>query len=352
MTHILVLNLGSTSSKIAIFDNETCIKREEISHDQALTSLPLEEQITVRRQNIEDFIALGTKDEIQLDVISCRGGLLRPISGGVYHIDTQMYDDLKSFKYGVHASNLSGVIGYQLAQDLNVPVYTVDPVVVDELIEVARVTGLKGIERKSIFHALNQKAVARQYAKDAQTTYTSINVIVAHMGGGITVGAHERGDVIDVNDGLLGEGPMSPERAGSIPNDLLYAFGYEQQLTPKEMAHALSKAGGFISLLGTNDLKSLAATYDSDPKVKLAFDALAYQVAKTIGERAVSLKGQVDQIILTGGLSHNATLVQNITEYVSWIADVTVYAGEREMDTLAHRANEVMHGNEDAKWYR
>ena len=210
MTHILVLNLGSTSSKIAIFDNETCIKREEISHDQALTSLPLEEQITVRRQNIEDFIALGTKDEIQLDVISCRGGLLRPISGGVYHIDTQMYDDLKSFKYGVHASNLSGVIGYQLAQDLNVPVYTVDPVVVDELIEVARVTGLKGIERKSIFHALNQKAVARQYAKDAQTTYTSINVIVAHMGGGITVGAHERGDVIDVNDGLLGEGPMSP----------------------------------------------------------------------------------------------------------------------------------------------
>ena len=118
------------------------------------------------------------------------------------------------------------------------------------------------------------------------------------------------------------------------------------------MAHALSKAGGFISLLGTNDLKSLAATYDSDPKVKLAFDALAYQVAKTIGERAVSLKGQVDQIILTGGLSHNATLVQNITEYVSWIADVTVYAGEREMDTLAHRANEVMHGNEDAKWYR
>ncbi|MGP5093745.1 butyrate kinase [Staphylococcus equorum] len=352
MSQILVLNLGSTSSKVAIYTDAYCNYNETIRHDFEITSLNLIEQIKHRRFEIEHFVKkVADVNFSDFDGIACRGGLLKPIRGGVYTINETMYNDLRTFKYGNHASNLSGVIGYELSQDLQIPVFTIDPVVVDELMDIARVTGIKGIKRRCIFHALNQKAVASLYANTSNKTYKQVNVIVAHMGGGITVGAHKQGLVVDVNVGLLGEGPFSPERAGSIPNDLLYKYGYKRNFTPQEMNHFLSKKGGFVNMFNTNDLKGLSHKYESDNDVKLAFDALAYQVAKAIGERAIVFKGNVDQVILTGGLSYNKTLTSLIQSYVDWIAPVTIYPGEKEMDALATRTSLVLEGIESAKVY-
>ncbi|WP_436859933.1 butyrate kinase [Staphylococcus caeli] len=352
MARILVLNLGSTSSKIAIYDDSLCVKSETIRHPLEVTSLSLVDQKTPRKKEIEYFINHAMNMQFdQIDAIACRGGLLKPILGGVYNVNDKMYEELKICKYGVHASNLSGIIGYEIAKLYGIPVFTVDPVVVDELIPIAKLTGIEGIERRSVFHALNQKAVARMYANSINKRYSDINVIVAHMGGGITVGAHKKGNVVDVNDGLLGEGPYSPERAGSIPNDQLYQFGYKHNFTPTEMNHFLSKEGGFISMFNTNDIQQLSTMYHTNSKVKLAIDGLAYQVAKAIGERATILQGKINQILLTGGLSHNKFINEHIQSYVDWIAPVTVYPGEKEMDALALRTIAVLNGNELAKAY-
>lgn len=352
MTRILVLNLGSTSSKIAVYKAHQCMWYDTIRHDIQLTNIPLLEQKPLRLKEIIYSLNLTSDYTIKnFDAIACRGGLLKPMQGGVYHINNEMYEDLKAFKYGVHASNLSGMIGYELGIEMNIPAFIIDPVVVDELFDIAKVTGLKNIKRRSIFHALNQKAVARLYASSIQQAYEDVNVIVAHMGGGITIGAHKNGQVVDVNDGLLGEGPFSPERAGSLPNDQLYEFGYKHKFTPEEMNHFLSKKGGFISMFKTNDLKLLSDKYDSNSEVKLAFDALAYQVSNAIGARSIIFRGQVDQIILTGGLSYNKLLVQKIISFVDWIAPVTIYPGEKEMDTLALRTSNVLDGKEKVKAY-
>lgn len=352
MTRILVLNLGSTSSKIAVYEAHQCKWHDTIRHDIQLTNASLLEQKPLRLKEIIYSLNLTSDYTIKnFDAIACRGGLLKPMQGGVYHINNKMYDDLKAFKYGVHASNLSGMIGYELGIEMNIPAFIIDPVVVDELFDIAKVTGLKEIKRRSIFHALNQKAVARLYASSIHQAYEDVNVIVAHMGGGITVGAHKNGQVVDVNDGLLGEGPFSPERAGSMPNDQLYEFGYKHNFTPQEMNHFLSKKGGFISMFKTNDLKLLSDKYDSNSEVKLAFDALAYQVSNAIGARSIIFRGQVDQIILTGGLSYNHLLVQKIISFVYWIAPVTIYPGEKEMDTLALRTSNVLDGKEKVKAY-
>jgi len=352
MARILVLNLGSTSSKVAIYEDGVCVRSETIRHQLQITSLSLIDQKAPRKKEIEHFINYTMNMNFnQIDAIACRGGLLKPIPGGVYDVNDKMYHDLKICKYGVHASNLSGIIGYEIAQLYKIPAFTVDPVVVDEMISIARLTGIEGIERRSVFHALNQKAVAHMYANSINKRYSEVNVIVAHMGGGITIGAHKKGNVIDVNDGLLGDGPFSPERSGSIPNDQLYQFGYQHNFTPTEMNHFLSKECGFISMFKTNDLEQLSKMYDTDSKVKLTFDALAYQVAKSIGERAVTLQGNIDQIILTGGLSYNAHINNQIQSYVDWIAPVIVYPGEKEMDALAVRTTAVLNGNELAKAY-
>lgn len=351
-TKILVLNLGSTSSKIAInFDNQ-CVFYENLKHDMALTSLPLSEQEGKRLEEIHARIRTEGYDLHHFDGIACRGGLVKPIEGGVYHVTKEMVADLSSFKYGSHASNLSAMTGYTLGNMYGVPVYTLDPPVTDEFIPISRVTGIKGVARKSVYHALNQKAVARMYAKSVNRPYDEINVIVAHMGGGTTVGAHLKGKVVDVNDGLLGEGPMSPERAGSVPNDALYQYGFERQMSPKDFNHFLSRKTGFISLCGSNDVESICREMDQNAEYKLAVDSCIYQVSKAIGERSISLKGQVDQIILTGGLAYNTYITDEIKRYVDWIAPVTIYAGEKEMDALATRVYDLFIDHEEAKDYR
>lgn len=352
MKKILVLNLGSTSSKVAVFDNYDMLFEDVIRHDIEQTNLPLIEQVPFRLESIKNSLNQHHISLQAIDAIACRGGVLKPIQGGTYLVNNIMYQDLKSFKYGFHASNLSGIIGYTFAKELNIQTYIVDPVVVDELIPEARITGIKGIERRSIFHALNQKSVAKQYATDIGKEYEDINVIVAHLGGGISVGAHKKGRVIEVNDGLLGEGPFSPERAGSIPNDALIKWVIDHNLNAKEANNELSKNSGLLSYFGTNDCRKVEEMMENgDKTAKLVLDAMCYQIAKSIGSCAVVLEGKIDQIIITGGLSYSKYITNKVKQYVSWLQNVTIYEGEKEMYSLNIGVLDLLHGKISTKSY-
>lgn len=352
MKKILVLNLGSTSSKVSVFTNYDMLFEDVIRHNIEQTNLPLIDQVPIRLESIKKSLEQHQISLQAIDAIACRGGVLKPVEGGTYLINDMMYHDLKTFKYGFHASNLSGVIGYELSQELNIHSYIVDPVVVDELIPDARITGIKGIERRSIFHALNHKSVAKQYASEIGKKYEDINVIVAHLGGGISVGAHRKGRVIDVNDGLLGEGPFSPERAGSIPNDALIKWVIDHDFTVIEANNELSKHSGLLSYFGTNDfIKVEEMMANGDETAKLVLDAMCYQISKSIGSCAVVLEGQVDQIILTGGLSYSKYLINKVKRYVSWLQNVTIYEGEKEMHALNVGVMDLLHGKISTKSY-
>ncbi|MBF0842261.1 butyrate kinase [Staphylococcus lentus] len=352
MKNILVLNLGSTSSKVAVFTDYEMLYEDVIRHDMNVTNLPLIDQVPYRLESIKNSMNQHNVSLQAIDAIACRGGVLKPIQGGTYLINEKMLEDLKTFKYGFHASNLSGLIGYELSKKFKIKAYIVDPVVVDELIPEARITGIKGIERKSIFHALNQKSVAKQYAEDNNKVYDDINVIVAHLGGGISVGAHKKGRVVEVNDGLLGEGPFSPERAGSIPNDALIKWVKENNFTVEEANNQLSKSSGLLSYFGTNDCREVVRMINEGNKeAKLVLDAMAYQIAKSISACAVPLEGEVDQIIITGGLSYSEYLVNKAKKYVSWLQNVTIYKGEKEMQALNVGILDLLQGKISTKSY-
>ncbi|MCS4485499.1 butyrate kinase [Staphylococcus americanisciuri] len=352
MTQILVLNLGSTSSKIAIYQDNECLFEECIVHDMFLLSQPLAQQAPLRQKCIEQTLEQHQIYLTAINAIACRGGLLKPIVGGTYAVNDKMYTDLENGRYGLHASNLSGMIGYQLGKLYKIPVYTTDPVVIDELIDEVRYTGLPDVSRKSIFHALNHKAVARCYAKNSHKNYEDVNVIVAHMGGGISIAAHRQGRVIDVNEALYGEGPMALTRAGSIPNDLLLQFAQDSNYTVTDMKDYLTRQSGIKAYTGTTDFKALMNQYNTDSTIKQLIDALAIQIAKAIGERAALLKGQVDQIIFTGGISYNQQFISLIQDYIEWIAPITIYAGEYEMTTLAEQAYLAYHQQISINTYR
>lgn len=350
--HILVLNLGSTSTKVAIFKDKTSLFESTLRHPTEVTSLELVDQTEHRYETILEFVKENNFDINDIDVISARGGVIKPVAGGTYAINDKMIEDLSSNKYGNHASNLSGILASRFQQLLNVPAVITDPVVVDELLEEVRMTGIKGIERKSIFHALNQKAVARKFAESIDKTYEDINVIVAHMGGGITVGAHRKGKVIDVNDGLAGEGPLSPTRSGSIPNDLIIKHVLDNNLSYDDAYKLITKEGGFVSLANTQDALELEnKALAGDAYAEQIYTVLAIQLAKEIASRAAVLQGDVDQIIFTGGLAYSKYLMELVKPYISFIADVTVYPGEEEMQALAEGAYRVQMKEETAKIY-
>lgn len=350
--HILVLNLGSTSTKVAIFKDKTSLFESTLRHPTEVTSLDLVDQTEHRYEAILEFVRSNDFDIKDIDIISARGGLLKPVSGGTYNINDKMIEDLSSDKFGNHASNLSGLLAHRIQETIDVPAVITDPVVVDELLEEVRMTGIKGIERKSIFHALNQKAVARKFAESINKSYEDINVIVAHMGGGITVGAHEKGKVIDVNDGLAGEGPLSPTRSGSIPNDLMIKYVLENNLTYEQAYNLLTKQGGFVSLANTQDALELEnKALDGDKEAEKIYTVLAIQLAKEIASRAAVLKGEVDQIIFTGGLAYSKYLMELVKPYIEFIAEITVYPGEEEMQALAEGAYRVYMKEEIAKTY-
>ncbi|UFT97712.1 butyrate kinase [Radiobacillus kanasensis] len=351
---ILVINPGSTSTKIGVFDNDHCLFEKTIRHrTEDLSEFPrIIDQYAFRKKVILEELHHEGINISKLAAVCGRGGLLRPIEGGTYQVNEEMLQDLRMGFNGEHASNLGGILAYEIASGLNIPAFIVDPVVVDELQEIARLSGVPEIPRKSIFHALNQKAVGRRAAQEIGSTYESSNLIIVHMGGGITIGAHKNGRVIDVNNGLHGDGPFSPERAGTVPAGDLVAMCYSGQYYREEVMKKLVGQGGLVGYLGTNDAVEVEEKMLSgDEKARLIYEAMAYQIAKEVGAMSAVLKGQVDAIALTGGIAHSKPIVSMISEHVGWIADVFIYPGENELEALAQGTLRVLNEEEEPKQY-
>nr|WP_245350007.1 butyrate kinase [Cytobacillus eiseniae] len=351
---ILVINPGSTSTKIGVFDNDISILEKTLRHDTDVinTFENIIDQYEFRKNAILETLDQEGFNISKLSAVCGRGGLLRPIEGGTYNVNDAMLSDLREGFAGQHASNLGGILAYEIATALNIPSYIVDPVVVDEMEPIARVSGLSLVERVSIFHALNQKAVARRVAKQLGKKYEELNLIITHMGGGITVGAHKQGRVIDVNNGLHGEGPFSPERAGTVPVGELVSLCYSGQFYREEIMKKLVGQGGLVGYLGTNDAVKVEKMIENgDENAKLVYSAMAYQVAKEIGSASAVLNGKVDAIIITGGLAYGKGFVKEISDRISWIADVIVQPGEDELQALAEGALRVLRGEETEKTY-
>ena len=351
---IFVVNPGSTSTKIAVFEDDKPIFEKTVRHSteelQGFKSII--DQYSFRVDVIEHELASNGFSLESIDAFVGRGGLLHPIESGTYVVNEDMLKDLRESRYGEHASNLGAIIASDLAKKVGKDAYIVDPVVVDEMDTLARYSGLKGIERSSIWHALNQKAVARKCARDVGKKYEECNFVVAHLGGGISVAAHKNGRVIDVNNALNGDGPFSPERAGGLPTVGLLDLCMSRKYSYEEMKKMLAGKGGLVSLLGTNNAMEVEKRIEQgDTYAKLVYEAMAYNVAKTIGEMATVLKGRLDAIILTGGMANSQMLTDWIKERVSFIAPVRIYPGEGEMEALAEGALRVMRGEEKVKVY-
>ncbi len=351
---ILAINPGSTSTKIAIYDNDKEVFETTLRHPaEKINSYDkIYDQYDFRKEVILNTLSEKEINLQKLDAVVGRGGLLKPIAGGTYAVTEKMVEDLKVGVLGEHASNLGGILANEIAGSLNIPSFIVDPVVVDEMQDVARISGMPEIKRVSIFHALNQKAVARRAAKDMDKAYADTNIIVAHLGGGVSVGAHEKGRVIDVNNALDGEGPFSPERSGGLPVGDLAKLCFSGKYTLSEIKKRIKGQGGLVAYLGTNDGREVTRMIeDGDEQALLVYRALAYQVAKEIGSCATVLKGKIDAIVLTGGLAYDERLVEWIKEGVAFMGDVIVYPGEDEMTALAEGGLRVLTGEEEAQVY-
>ncbi|MDF2556429.1 MAG: butyrate kinase [Bacillales bacterium] len=351
---ILTINPGSTSTKVAVFDNENIVFQKTIRHK--VEELKRFKQIThqnkFRMKTIMDALQEGSISVTSLSAVSARGGLVRPIPSGTYEINELMIEDLQHSPSGEHASNLGGLLADEIGKTNFIPAFIVDPVVVDEMEPIARISGSPLFERESIFHALNQKSVARQVAKELHRNYEELNLIVAHLGGGISVGSHLKGRIVDVNDALQGEGPFSPERSGTVPFGALIDLCFSGSFTKEDIYKMLIGEGGMVGYLGTNDcVKVERMIKDGDEFAKLVYSAMAYQIAKEIGSASAVLSGKIDGIIITGGLAYGKEFVDSILDRISWIAPCYVRPGENEMLALAEGALRVLRGEERAKDY-
>lgn len=352
---ILAINPGSTSTKIAIFDNEKPLFEEVLRHsaEEIGQYKTIFDQYAFRKEVILETLNQKDINITKLAAVVGRGGLLHPIPGGTYQVNDAMLKDLKTGVQGEHASNLGGVLACEIAAQLNIPAFIVDPVVVDEMEPVARFSGIPEFPRKSIFHALNQKAVGRRAARDLGKGYEEARLIVAHLGGGVSVGAHAGSRIIDVNNALDGDGPFSPERSGGVPAGDLLRAAFSGDYTQAELYKKIIGRGGLVAYLGTNDGREVGARIkEGDTKAELVYRAMAYQVSKEIGSAAAVLKGQVDAVVLTGGLAYDETLIGWIREHVSFIAPVKIYPGEDEMIALAEGALRILRGEESSKEYQ
>ena len=350
----LIINPGSTSTKIGVFEDENLLFDETLRHstEEIAKYATIVDQKDFRKKIITDFLESRNFDIKSLNVVVGRGGMLKPIPGGTYAVTEGLLEDLKKGVQGQHASNLGGILAKEIADSVGVPSYIVDPTVVDELMPIARHSGVPELPRVSIFHALNQKAVAKRYAKEAGKPYESLRLIVVHMGGGVSVGAHENGKVIDVFNALDGDGAFSPERAGGVPSGALIKMCFSGKYTEKEVYGKIVGNGGFNAYLGTNDMREVTKrANEGDEKAAEAKQAFLLQVAKDIGSMACVLNGRVDQIIVTGGIAYGADIVAALKERAEWIAPFTVYPGEDELLALAQGALRVLNREEEAKVY-
>ena len=351
---ILIINPGSTSTKIGVYEDEKEILEETLRHSTEEISEynTIYDQKEFRKEVILKVLKEKNFDINTLDVVVGRGGMLRPIQGGTYKVSDKLVEDLKVGVQGEHASNLGGILAKEIGDGLNKPSFIVDPVVVDELDNIARYSGMPEISRVSKFHALNQKAVAKRFGKESGKGYENLNLIVVHMGGGVSVGAHKEGRVVDVNNALDGEGAFSPERAGGVPSGDLVKMCFSGKYTEKEIYSKLVGNGGLNAYLNTNDMRDVLKLMDEgNNEAKNIFDAFIYQVSKDIGAMSTVLKGKVNKIILTGGISYSEVVVNAIKERTSWIADFKIYPGEDELLALAQGAIRVLDGEEEALNY-
>jgi butyrate kinase len=354
-TRILVINPGSTSTKIAIYQQEKVIFLKTIKHapEDLRKFKRITDQYEYRKDVIYKELSSADVPVETIDAVIGRGGLVKPIASGVYRINESMRNDLLECKRGEHASNLGALIASDIAKLIpNAKAFIADPVVVDELQPLARYSGHPIFERKSVFHALNQKAIARSHAKSIMKKYEDLNLIVVHLGGGITVGAHYKGKVIDVNQGLDGDGPFSPERSGTLPVGQLLKVAFSGIYSYNKMAEMIVGKGGMMAYLGTNDAYLAEREANKgDEKCSEVLAAMAYQVAKEIGAMSTVLKGKVDGILITGGIANSKWFCNMIIERVYRIAPVYIYPGQDEMGALAENALMAINGEIEIKEY-
>lgn len=356
MNHkILAINPGSTSTKIAVYHNAKPIFLKSIQHDprELAKFTRISEQYEFRKKIILDELKASLINIEIIEAIVGRGGLVQPIESGVYMVNERLRHDLLEGVMGEHASNLGGLIAHDLAKDLpKCKAFIADPVVVDELQDVARIAGHPMFQRYSIFHALNQKATARAYARLMNRKYEELNLVIAHLGGGVSVGAHRKGRVIDVNQALDGEGPFSPERSGTLPSGALIKLCFDGKHTLDEIKRMITGEGGYVAYMGTNSAYEVELlAQDGDERARLIQDAMSYQIGKEIASMCAVLHGDIDAIILTGGISHNPMVVEYIKKMVSFMAPVVIYPGEDEMHALAMNGLMVLKGEVKPREY-
>lgn len=350
---ILVINPGSTSTKWAVYDdgNLTWKKTRQHTVEELEPYTHVIDQLAMRTQLTRDALR-DSGIPLEFDAIIGRGGLLKPTPSGVYEVTDTVARDLREAE-NEHACNLGGLIARELADEAGCQALIADPEVVDEMIDEARLSGLPDLPRRSIFHALNTKAVARRYAQSIGRPYEDLNLILVHLGGGISVGAHRRGKVIDVNNALNGDGPFSPERAGTLPSDQLTELCFSGRYTKQQIKQMINGRGGLSAHLGTNDVRRIADRAEKgEEPYKSVLDSMLYGVGREIGARAVALRGEVDAIILTGGIANSRYCTDRIASWTDWIAPIVVRAGEDELDSLAFNAQSYLQGDMNLSEYR
>lgn len=349
---ILVINPGSTSTKVAVFEDENAVFTKSISHDAAELAQykEIHEQMPMRKALILEVLKENNIEPV-FDAVIGRGGLTPAIPAGVYSVNDRMVHDV-TYTTHHHASNLGCILAREIANGCGAPSFIADPVVVDELDERSRTTGSPLLPRTAIWHALNQRAIARRHAKEVGKKFEELDLIVVHLGGGVTVACHQHGRAIDVNNGLDGEGAFSPERAGTLPAGDLVELCFSGKYTKGEVKKMIAGKGGLVAHLGTNDSREIEQRIaDGDKHAKEVYDAMSYQIAKSVAALSVRLQGKIDGILFTGGMARSTYLMDDFKNYLSWLAPIYVYPGENEMEALALNALGVLRGELEAKEY-
>ena len=340
MDKILAINPGNTSTKIGLFESNKLINQKSIRHDKKDLEVfsNILDQLEFRSKSIGTFLRENDIRTSDIDHFIGRGGLMKPLESGLYMVNPDMINDLKSSKYGEHSSNLGALIAQRIASKYGKKAYILDPVCVDELEPVARITGHPEIRKVSAFHALNQKSVARRASKEIGKQYGDLNLIIAHLGSGISVGLHRKGKIVDVNNAIAGEGPFSPERSGGIPAGTFLKYAFENKLNYQESLKMLYGQGGMYAYLGTNDFQEVMEIYNkgNNKKIKIVIDAMAYKIAKAIAALAAPVAGEVDGIVITGGLAYSKTFTSIIRSSIKFLTgNIFIYPGEDELQAMA-----------------
>ena len=351
---LLVINPGSTSTKVSVFEDNQQILDATLRHtaEEIAPFTTTFSQKDFRKEHILEKLKEENFELKDFDAIIGRGGMVRPLESGTYKVSEAILKDLTTAAYGEHASNLGAIIANDLIQEAGCDAYISDPVVVDELHDLARISGLPQLPHKSVFHALNQKATARIYCKEVNKDYKNVNIIICHMGGGISVGVHQGGKIIDVNNCVSGTGTFSPERAGTLPAGELAKLCFSGEYTEYEVQKMINGKGGLMAHLGMNQAHHIVdKIVAGDTKAGLVLDAMAYNIAKEIGAAATVLKGKVDAICLTGGIAYNDYVCERVIERIDFIAPIKRYPGEDEMGALASNVLRVLNGEEECKDY-